>query len=313
MLSGFLRIVASIAIICLAAEIQASETNFRSRSGSELKFIACQVDGDLNFFRFDIEPDGKVTLNDGEDPVVSLAEDGPYLITHDSGVIWLSDRKFISASPDGLDEYECRDVTEKMEYIIDFELSRRSDDGAGPPNSPRPQCGAGTLIEHTTIPAWLFLQDENGWVVSLRKIISKPSLIYFGYTMCPDVCPTDVARNVESVQMLLESNIESQAIFISIDGERDDASAIKRFTRRINSKLVGLTGNEEQIHQAAKLFRVYYRSMREKSANNASYLVDHSTFTYLALPDLDEVYAFRRDMRAEDLAEAVACYSSAYK
>ena len=313
MLSIFLRIGAYMVITFLALGAQASETNFRSRNGNELKFISCQVDGDLIFFRLEIGLDGKVTLNDGEETVVRLAQDGPYLITHDFGVIWLSDRKSISASSDGLDEYECHDVTREIEFIIDFELSREPGDGVGGQNLPRPQCEAGSRLEQINIPARLYLLDEGGRVVSLREVIAKPSLIYFGYTMCPDVCPIDVSRNAEAVQMLLDEDIDAQAIFISLDGERDNPNSIRSFVKNVDSRLIGLTGGKDQIDQAAKLFRVYYRSMRESSVDKEYYLVDHSNFTYLALPELDDVYAFRRDMTAEDLAEAVACYSSAYK
>lgn len=162
-----------------------------------------------------------------------------------------------------------------------------------------------------TIGGPFTLVDENGKTVTDKDVITKPTLIYFGYTYCPDVCPLDNARNAEAVTLLDERGYDVLPVFISIDPERDTPELLKEFTDYMHPKMLGLTGTPEQVKAASTAYRTYYR--KQDSEDPDYYLVDHSTFTYLVFPKEGFVDFFRRDMTAEDMADKVACFVDAEK
>ena len=149
------------------------------------------------------------------------------------------------------------------------------------------------------------LVNANGETVTDADVIKEPSLIYFGYTFCPDVCPLDVSRNAEAVDYLTEQGISVTPIFISIDPDRDTPEIVGDFAFNLHEKMIGLTGSDAQIAAASKAYRTYYKA-HDKSDD--FYLVDHSTFTYLVLPENGFVEFFRRDITAEEMAKRVSCF-----
>jgi len=153
------------------------------------------------------------------------------------------------------------------------------------------------------------LVDENGVTVTDQDVLGeKPSLIYFGYTYCPDVCPLDNARNAEAIAILDERGYDVQPVFISIDPERDTPELLKEFTDYLHPRMLGLTGTTEQVAAASKAYRTYFR---KQEGDPEYYLMDHSTFSYLTLPGEGFVEFFRRDTSAEDLADKMACFVDA--
>lgn len=152
------------------------------------------------------------------------------------------------------------------------------------------------------------LVDQNGVTVKNTDVITKPSLVYFGYTFCPDVCPLDTARNAEAVDILAEQGFEAQPVFISIDPDRDTPAVLKEFAANIDDRMVALTGTPEQVAEASRAYRTYFK--KQDSDDPAFYMMDHSTFTYLVLPGTGFVDFFRRDDTAEKIAEKTACYLS---
>lgn len=149
------------------------------------------------------------------------------------------------------------------------------------------------------------LLSSEGEIVTDTDVITEPSLIYFGYTFCPDVCPLDTSRNAEAVDVLAERGMSTTPVFITIDPERDTPEIVGEFAYNLHEKMIGLTGSEEQVAAASKAYRTYYKA-HDKS--DEFYLVDHSTFTYLVLPEHGFVEFFRRDVDAEAMADRVACF-----
>ena len=149
------------------------------------------------------------------------------------------------------------------------------------------------------------LLDETGSKVTDADVITEPSLVYFGYSFCPDVCPFDNARNTIAVDLLAEGNVPVSAtpVFISVDPERDTPEAVGIYADAFHPKMIGLTGSNEQVKAAADT-KVYFR---KQEAEDDYYLVDHTTFTYLVLPDEGVVDYFRRDDTAEFIAGRVRC------
>ena len=159
-----------------------------------------------------------------------------------------------------------------------------------------------------TIGGPFSLINQDGETVSDTDVITEPSLIYFGYTFCPDVCPMDNARNVETVDLLAQQGISATPIFISIDPKRDTPEVLAEFTKWLHPKMIGLTGTAEQVKAASKAYRTYYKI--HDNEDKDFYLVDHSTMTYLMLPEHGFVEFFRRDESAKTLAGKAACFIS---
>lgn len=152
------------------------------------------------------------------------------------------------------------------------------------------------------------LVDTNGATVTDKDVLTKPSLVYFGYTFCPDVCPLDMARNAEAVDILEEQGFDVNPIFISIDPERDTPDVLKDFSENLHPRMIGLTGTPDQVKAASQAYKTYYR--KQASDDPEFYLMDHSTFTYLVLPEQGFVDFFRRDDTAQQMAERTACFLS---
>jgi protein SCO1/2 len=153
------------------------------------------------------------------------------------------------------------------------------------------------------------LVSETGETVTDADVIDKPTLIYFGYTFCPDVCPLDAARNAAAVDILEERGDMVKPVFISVDPARDTPEVLAEFTDYLHPRMLGLTGSPEQVRAASKAYRTYYQA--QASGDDEFYLVDHSTMTYLTLPGHGFVEFFRRDVSAEQMADRVQCFIDA--
>ena len=166
------------------------------------------------------------------------------------------------------------------------------------------KCRAGQVAGN--IGGSFSLINEDGIVVTDIDVIKGPSLIYFGYTFCPDICPLDTYRNAEAVTLLEEDGYDVTPIFITFDPVRDTPEVLKQFTDYMHPKMVGLTGSIDEIKKVAKKYRVYFKKQNTDDPEN--YLVDHTAFTYLVLPEIGFVDFFRRELTAEQLAEKVSCF-----
>ncbi len=151
------------------------------------------------------------------------------------------------------------------------------------------------------------LVDTKGQTVTDADVLTKPSLVYFGYTFCPDVCPLDAARNSEAVDILEERGFDVNPVFISIDPVRDTPEALADFTHNVHPKMIGLTGNEDQVKAASQAYKTYFK---KQDGDEDYYLVDHSTFTYLMLPQIGFADFFRREDTADQMADRVQCFLS---
>lgn len=155
------------------------------------------------------------------------------------------------------------------------------------------------------------LIDETGKTVTDKDVFTKPSLLYFGYTFCPDVCPLDNARNAEAVDILDGMGIEVTPVFVSVDSKRDTPETLRDFTDVMHPRMIGLTGTPEQIAVASKAYRTYFKIKDEDEKD--FYLIDHSTQTYLVFPDRGFVESFARvdQVSPQQLADRVACFVKA--
>ena len=151
------------------------------------------------------------------------------------------------------------------------------------------------------------LIDKTGATVTDKDIITKPTLVYFGYTFCPDVCPLDNARNAEAVDILDAMGIEVTPLFISVDPARDTPQVVGEFAANLHPRMIGLTGTDAQVKAASQAYKTYFK---KQDSGDEFYLMDHSTFSYLVLPGKGFVEFYKRDDAAETIASSAACYIS---
>lgn len=149
------------------------------------------------------------------------------------------------------------------------------------------------------------LVDHHGNTVTDKDVITKPSLVYFGYTYCPDICPLDNDRNAQAVTLLDEQGYDVTPVFISIDPKRDTPELMKEFVEYMHPKMIGLTGTPEQTKAASQAYRTYFNV---RDPEEEYYLIDHTTFTYLVFPEEGFVEFFKRELTPEQLADRVACF-----
>ncbi len=185
--------------------------------------------------------------------------------------------------------------------------------GLGPQDEDRfAQCRASNVAGGSgQIGGPFTLVSETGETVTDKEVIDQPALIYFGYTFCPDVCPLDNARNAEAVEILEGRGKIVKPVFITIDPKRDTPEVMAEFTDYHHPRMLGLTGSEEQVRAASQAYRTFYQAHEPVAGEEDFYLVDHSTMTYLSLPEHGFVEFFRRDVTAEEMAERVKCFIDA--
>jgi cytochrome oxidase Cu insertion factor (SCO1/SenC/PrrC family) len=148
------------------------------------------------------------------------------------------------------------------------------------------------------------LTDHTGQAVTQDILKGKISLVYFGYSFCPDICPTDLQLISQALdQMTEEERAEAQALFITIDPERDTAQQLAGYVTLFHPQLRGLTGTPEQIDAAAKAYRAYYKKVSAEEAGTSDYLMDHSAFIYLMDRDGTFVRVFGHGVDPTEMVE----------
>ncbi len=148
------------------------------------------------------------------------------------------------------------------------------------------------------------LVDQNGKTVTNDSLKGRPTLIYFGYTYCPDVCPTSLLLMETAMEKLGPDALKKvNLVFITVDPERDTQQLMKGYVENFGPTLIGLTGTQEQVAQAARAFRVYYQKVPGK--DGAPYLMDHSSIVYLLDRNGRFVTHFTHEAKAEAIAAGV--------
>ncbi len=146
------------------------------------------------------------------------------------------------------------------------------------------------------------LIDQTGTPRTDADYRGRFMLIYFGYTFCPDVCPTSLQVMGQALdQLSAEEQAAIQPILITVDPARDTVAVLKDYVPHFHERLVGLTGSEAQVAAAAKAYRVFYRKS-SLTQGQADYLVDHSSIVYL----MDRNGAYRTHFTHEATPEAMA-------
>jgi protein SCO1/2 len=136
------------------------------------------------------------------------------------------------------------------------------------------------------------LTDQSGAAFSPGDLETPYALIYFGFTACPDVCPTELQDMTLALDQM-DADLADQVTpaFITIDPARDDVAAVRDYVGHFHPRMIGLTGDSQAIETVAKLYRVFYSRVASSEGEAAdSYMMDHSSFYYL----IDQTGALRR-------------------
>lgn len=160
-------------------------------------------------------------------------------------------------------------------------------------------------VSEAAIRSEFSLTDHNGNRVTEADFLGRWQLVFFGFTHCPDVCPTTLAY-MANVLDRFGGEVERIApIFITVDPSRDTPEVMAEYVQAFHPKLVGLTGSEAEVAAAAQSFRVYYERMEEETAPDG-YLMAHSGHIYLMTPEGGFEDVFREgDQSAEEMAADV--------
>lgn len=148
------------------------------------------------------------------------------------------------------------------------------------------------------------LIDHNGKAITHRDLEGKPTLIFFGFTHCPDVCPTTLME-ISKVFELLGPQAKVAALFMSVDPERDTPALLKDYVSNFDKRIIGVTGPRESVDAALKTFRVFARKTK---GEGDSYSVDHSSLVYLMDKQGRFATAFNLQQSPEQAARALRPY-----
>ncbi len=136
----------------------------------------------------------------------------------------------------------------------------------------------------TIIPRYL-LQDPRGHSVTSEDFRGRFQLITFGYTYCPDICPTTLVEMAAVLERLGDKAKRLQAIFITVDPERDSGQVLQTYTEFFDPRILGLTGSPALVRRAADNFRIRYAKVGDADGTSKNYAVDHSAGMILIGPD----------------------------
>lgn len=148
------------------------------------------------------------------------------------------------------------------------------------------------------------LVNQAGETVTEKTYRGKYMLIFFGYTYCPDVCPTALTDMATALDMLPEGKAsEIVPIFISVDPTRDTPQHLAEYVSFFHPRTVGLTGSEEQVKAVTRAYRVYHSKNAPEGSDPQDYLVDHTSIVYLVGPDGKLVTHFSHGTSPQAMAE----------
>jgi cytochrome oxidase Cu insertion factor (SCO1/SenC/PrrC family) len=149
------------------------------------------------------------------------------------------------------------------------------------------------------------LTGEDGKPVSSTDFPGRHLLIFFGYTYCPDVCPTNLTEMSHALDLLGPDAHKVKPIFITIDPGRDTPEQMKMYVAHFHPDLLGLTGTQAQINAVKEEFKVYAAKAQASPDDPEDYLMDHSSMTYLVGPDGKLETFFRAGTDAADMAAKI--------
>lgn len=186
-------------------------------------------------------------------------------------------------------------------YNIQKENIRESKSGKIVATSGKPKLGG----------PWV-LVDQDGIPRTDASYKGQFMLLYFGFTHCPDICPSELVKVGKILEQLEKQNIQVKPVFISVDPARDCLEQLKHYSQDFHKSFSYLTGTNEQVKEAARSYRVYFSKANEDENDDEEYLVDHSIVFYFVSPTGEFVDFFTQKTQVNDVVEKIKGYVKDY-
>ncbi|MCS0500964.1 SCO family protein [Ancylobacter mangrovi] len=162
-----------------------------------------------------------------------------------------------------------------------------------------------TVAAQTTIGGPFELVDEDGQKVTQESYLGEPMLVFFGFTHCPDICPTTLFEMSQVFDALGEDARKVNGLFITVDPERDTPEVMKSYLGSFHPSIQGLSGTPEQIAAVTKAYRVYYKKV---PTQDGDYTMDHTAIVYLMGKDGEFIAPFNLKRSPQDAAAELRRY-----
>ena len=149
------------------------------------------------------------------------------------------------------------------------------------------------------------LVDQDGIPRTDASYKGKYQILYFGFTFCPDICPSELVKIGKCIDILDKKGIDVTPLFVSVDPPRDTVGQMKFYSQDFHKKIQYLTGTKEQVAAASKAYRVYFSKANENEDDDDDYLVDHSIVFYLLDPQGNFKEFFTQRMQVNDIVSKI--------
>lgn len=159
-------------------------------------------------------------------------------------------------------------------------------------------------LEKKNVGGDFTLTDHNGEKFELKQLRGKLVLIFFGYTFCPDICPTELSSLAKVLRSLGDDADKVSALFVSVDPERDTPEKLKNYVPFFSPELIGLTGSTKEVSSVANAYRVQTK-IHSKKKDTGYYLVDHSANLYVLGPKGDVLNIIPFGLPTEHILQVV--------
>jgi protein SCO1/2 len=153
------------------------------------------------------------------------------------------------------------------------------------------------------------LPDQRGQRVGPAQWRGKVVLMYFGYTFCPDACPTDLSNIAAAIEALGPDGSKVQPVFVTLDPRRDTPAVIGQYVKNFSPRFVALGGTEAEIRRVALSYKVFYEKVQQRGSDH--YLIDHTSFTYVLNTDGQYVGYFPPGTSGRRMSEQVTALLAA--
>lgn len=137
----------------------------------------------------------------------------------------------------------------------------------------------GTDLSDTGYGSALSMTDTTGQLRTMEDFSGKVTIVFFGFTQCPDICPTALAEMAHTLDILDDDANDVQVVMITVDPERDTPEVLEAYVQAFDTRFMGLTGSADQLAKTAKSFKVHYAKVPEDATDN--YTMDHSASFYV--------------------------------
>jgi len=157
----------------------------------------------------------------------------------------------------------------------------------------------------STIGGRFMLEDHNNQIVTDQDFQGRFMLITFGYTYCPDICPTNLVNMSDALDDLGERADKIVPLFVSVDPDRDTAARLRDYVAHFDERIIGLTGPQPMIDSISKRYKVVSEIHRPKDWDQEDYIVDHTASIFLMAPDGTFLVKFAHGMPPKDMAKRI--------